>query len=282
MSIVQVRPVVVRPTKANAILQDSLSSSFEHNLWALTETTMNDNQHEQDEEEFFHHRRDHMLDYAVVVSGESELDDDDDDDAEWVDPVAREIKAQEAALRFKPNNETDDLYDKNLDDEDEAYVYKNMRGGVQESVEETYSGDREQDPTAASGSSTHIQKVYKPRRSDAVLSCPSCFNIVCMDCQRHQRYLNQYRAMFVMGVTVNWHSRLVYDREQQMLVPKPHFPHHVQPDIHSASSESEEFPIQYRQGEYFPVHCASCHTQVAALDMPDEVYHFYGCLESSY
>ncbi len=35
-----------------------------------------------------------------------------------------------------------------------------------------------------------------------------------------------------------------------------------------------------KEGEYFSVGCTNCGTQVAALDMKNEVY-FYGCLESS-
>jgi hypothetical protein len=35
----------------------------------------------------------------------------------------------------------------------------------------------------------------RPRRSDAVLSCPCCFTPLCYDCQRHDVYLSQYRAM---------------------------------------------------------------------------------------
>ena len=53
--------------------------------------------------------------------------------------------------------------------------------------------------------------MLKPRNSDAVLSCPCCFTIVCMDCQRHVKYTNQYRAMFVMHIGVAWHKRLRWD-----------------------------------------------------------------------
>ena len=32
---------------------------------------------------------------------------------------------------------------------------------------------------------------------------------------------------------------------------------------------------------YYSVHCSNCNTEVAALDMTDDVYHFFGCLVSS-
>ena len=103
-----------------------------------------------------------------------------------------------------------------------------------------------------------VVQVYKPRSSDAVLSCPCCFNIVCMDCQRHKRYVNQFRAMFVMGVVVDWNNILVYDDDQQTLVAK--------------------IVDNQQDNEYYSVECATCRTQVGALDMTDEVYHFFGCI----
>jgi hypothetical protein len=191
---------------------------------------------------------------------------------------------EEALYRLNPNNPStqDDLYDANLDDEDEAYVYKHMRGGLQESVSIIrraqanidQGGDEEGTTTSAT-----TQKMYKPRNSDAVLSCPCCFNIVCMDCQRHERYSNQFRAMFVMGIAVDWNVRLVYDNDQKVLVEKPQLPHHQQvpPDDDGYLDDN----VVIGQDEYLSVCCASCRTQVAALDMKEEVYHFYGCLESS-
>ncbi|KAL3925285.1 MAG: hypothetical protein SGILL_000510 [Bacillariaceae sp.] len=214
-----------------------------------------------------------------------------------------------------------ELYDKNLDDEDEAYVYKNLRGGVKESVrilrEQQRRQQQQESETAVMNQSnpSHNQnkkniQMYKPRGTDAVLSCPCCFNIVCMDCQRHSRYPNQFRAIFVMGITVDWHKILVYDPIHQVLVAKqdqegvPRFqhslpdavPHHdhyeqvqerkeqddslawLEEPIHSPSTVS--IP-KTKDGEYFAVECANCQTQVAALDMKEEVYHFHGCLESS-
>ena len=154
---------------------------------------------------------DHSLAFAVV-SGDSESSDgedssrhDEDEDifddcGEWA--PARDQEAEEALLRYNPSDPShaDDLYDRNLDDEDEAYVYRNMRGGLRETVivRET--------PTRATGTSepsnatesnfppSRPMQVLKPRNTDAVLSCPCCFNIVCMDCQRHQKYMNQFRA----------------------------------------------------------------------------------------
>ena len=39
----------------------------------------------------------------------------------------------------------------------------------------------------------------RAHRSDAILSCPLCFTTLCIDCQQHDKYDNQFRAMFVMN-----------------------------------------------------------------------------------
>ncbi len=46
---------------------------------------------------------------------------------------------------------------------------------------------------------------------------------------------------------------------------------------HNASSTTvEEKPVLY-----YSVHCSYCQWEVAALDMTDEVYYFYGCIASA-
>lgn len=247
----------------------------------------------------------------VVSNGETsatgELDDYEDmfsatDDEDVEDG---EVKARTHRNRNRNSKDKNLFYDENLDEEDEAYVYKHMRGGIRENVtlhtttsnecpvsapisgKSSYHGNSTDDGTT---SDTRQQKVqmFKPRHSDAVLSCPCCFNIVCMDCQKHKRYTNQYRAMFVMGVVVDWKHILVYDEIHRALVSKIEQPNAIEieqepREWHDPAevngSNNEILPA--KDGEYYAVECATCRTQVAALDMTDEVYYFHGCLESS-
>jgi hypothetical protein len=183
---------------------------------------------------------------SAVVSGDSA------DDEENI------FEEEQALYRIDPSNPStvDELYDQNLDDEDEAYVYKHMRGGIQESVKvirrTTHDGNDGEQPELVT------TQVYKPRNSDAVLSCPCCFNIVCMDCQRHEKYGNQFRAMFVMGITVDWQTRLVYDPLQQVLKVKPQLPNQVPLDTYH--DEDEESST-----EYFSVSCSSWYVSLLLL-----------------
>lgn len=100
--------------------------------------------------------------------------------------------------------------------------------------------------------------------SDAVLNCPACFTLLCLDCQRHEVYEHQYRAMFVLNCSVNMAETLKY--------PLPKSARKKQKrDQASSDAQWEEI--------YHPVKCDSCSTEVAVYDK-DEVYHFFNIVAS--
>jgi hypothetical protein len=253
-----------------------------------------------------------LHDAAIVSAGEDDVEegvdsvlpyesDDEENDNIYSDDDEDDGKQQ--VLTAQEHEADALLYDANMDDEDQAYVYQYLRGGGTTSVDPTTASSNSSDTTAvAAASSTNNrsprQKQEKhSRHSDAVLSCPACFNIVCMDCQRHEKYADQFRAMFVMGIVVHWQSLLMYDEPSQQLVPVT--PPVLVPAAVAAAEEgqqqqADQVPIVDDDGHpnynifqhggdeeiYYSVHCDNCGTQVAALDMKDEVYHFFGCLAS--
>ena len=183
--------------------------------------------------------------------------DDDDDDSN-----------RSVEMDPETPSASDPLFDSTADAHDASYVDRHLRS----------------DGATATSTTT-----------DAVLSCPCCFQIVCMDCQRHDTYQHIYRAMFVMGVTVSWDRPLEYDDVSQSLIVKPTEVSSV-PSVNSSNTEAvgttivkveaEEPSIskdrtQDKSEVYYTVRCANCETVVAALDMRDEVYHFSGCLASA-
>ncbi len=91
-----------------------------------------------------------------------------------------------------------------------------------------------------------------PVKSDGHLSCPACFTPLCYECQRHERYHTQFRAIFVMNVALS--------EKEELCVP-----------AESEASTTEEF--------FKPVVCAHCGLDVAVLD-GNEVYHFFHVLHS--
>jgi len=247
----------------------------------------------------------------------------------------------------------DHLYNPDKDDEDEAYVYKHLRHGVEENVaiRRKKSNKKEEDTGNLYGNGTSMSqqkqqsngshpssqqtkfqkqqqssnaelpsstaaanaaafnleqaKIFKPRSSDAVLSCPCCFQIVCMDCQRHERFTNQFRAMFVMNIDVRWdvHVDVDVDVDEGVDMKVNESARGEDMRNHGKSSRPNEgksengdesmsemgssvptIPTTHHNEKklvYHSVVCNSCQTEVAALDMRDEVYHFFGCLVSS-
>jgi len=57
------------------------------------------------------------------------------------------------------------------------------------------------------------RKHEKAKTSDAVLNCPACMTVICVDCQRHTTYQHQYRAMFTMNCTVDSENVLKYKKK---------------------------------------------------------------------
>lgn len=103
-------------------------------------------------------------------------------------------------------------------------------------------------------------KIPKRPTSDALLDCPACMTTICVDCQRHERYPNQYRAMFVMNCSVDYSENLTY----------PNF---------AKSSKKMKQSSEKAKEVYHPVYCNECRTQVAVYD-EEEIYHFFNVLSS--
>ncbi|KAJ3680377.1 hypothetical protein LUZ60_016655 [Juncus effusus] len=146
-----------------------------------------------------------------------------------VDPRDLVSSDDEIDYSIKP-----ELYDPNLDEVDELWVRKQRKGG-----------------------------------SDAVLSCPACFTTLCLDCQRHEKYVTQYRAMFVRNCTVKTDQILREGNQKPKQKRKKN-----SKKAHLEEDSQTEGPI------YRPVCCSVCSTEVGVLDQ-DEIYHFFNVIPSN-
>lgn len=84
---------------------------------------------------------------------------------------------------------------------------------------------------------------------------------------RHDQYVNQYRAMFVLNCLIIRDEILKYK-------PKPNKKSRGKRRrgiAEQSGNESEE------SGTYHPVRCRECNTEVAVYDQ-DEVFHFFNVL----
>ena len=160
---------------------------------------------------------------------------------------------RDAKKRVLSNDEL--LYDPNADEQDEEWVnvqrmaYRNMKISDY-NMTDLSTGERI--PT----------KVREIPKSDAILSCPGCMVTLCIDCQQHETYKNQFRAMFVMNCRTEMGEVLKYKKKKT----KRKFDKNIK-------SETVEYDV------YQPVRCESCQTEVGVYD-DNEVYHFYNVLPS--
>jgi len=157
-------------------------------------------------------------------------------------------KGDESSGPDKKKYQTDDelLYDPKMDDEDQSWV---------DDVRRSY-----QNPDKH-----HTTKQDQPKplaNSDAVLNCPACFSVVCLDCQRHSIYKTQYRAMFVINCSV------ITDELMKIPIKKK-----------GKGRKGPEKAITHPDDEYHPVRCDQCRTEIAMYDK-DEVYHFFNVVAS--
>ncbi|XP_056867864.1 LOW QUALITY PROTEIN: E2F-associated phosphoprotein [Takifugu flavidus] len=184
-----------------------------------------------------------------------------DSDSEEEDKPGSSTGRRQKQRIIKSNDEL--LYDPDEDDRDQAWVDARRR---------RYNGRNR----AVSGSKPHPRHAQALPSSDAILNCPACMTTLCLDCQRHEKYRTQYRAMFVMNCTVKPDEVLRYqtksDRKQR---------NRKRRKVETTPEEAAELtPAGMDADEtYHPVCCTECSTEVAVLDK-DEVYHFFNILAS--
>ncbi|VDM66452.1 unnamed protein product [Strongylus vulgaris] len=179
----------------------------------------------------------------------------------WDDAVKEEDKQEEETNPIKKaakqsmegaKKELPDYYDPEEDDDNEKWMQQRRK---------------------ATGLTEAAKKVKEARPridgdSDAVLSCPGCMVMLTRDCQRHEIYSGQYRAMFVENCRVEHESLKIEKtgkerRRERQKLKKMGLDPNEQP-----TAEEDLF---------LPVHCAVCSTNVAVMDH-DEVYHFFNVL----
>ncbi|XP_026869000.2 E2F-associated phosphoprotein [Electrophorus electricus] len=175
-------------------------------------------------------------------------------------------KNQRRKQRIIPTND-ELLYDPDEDDRDQAWV---------DAKRKEYRYRCQRRPT----SSVQNRKKSKPLpSSDAVLNCPACMTTLCLDCQRHEKYRTQYRAMFVMNCTVSKDEVLKYKAGKKKNRRGKKGRHDSTDTSTEAGTTDSRLAGMDEEEIYHPVKCTECSTEVAVFDK-DEVYHFFNILAS--
>ena len=118
----------------------------------------------------------------------------------------------------------------------------------------------------------------KVTESDAVLNCPGCMTLLCMDCQRHEVYKTQYRAMFSFNCRVDFGKKLQPKSSKRKGVTRRMGKEEEDDDEDHDGAGSESSKVKKKKN-YYETRCCVCNTQVAVYD-DHEVYHFFNVLSS--
>ncbi|EGZ12422.1 hypothetical protein PHYSODRAFT_336850 [Phytophthora sojae] len=150
--------------------------------------------------------------------------------------------------------EPDPLYDEQLDDADEQWVQTHF-GGARAAKSKT----------------------------DATLCCPCCFVTVCMICERHATYTNQYRATAAINCRVKKDEILAYTSSEGSRVPAS-LPFHKRQNLTEGSKATtttgQQIARLLQEDEFYPVACSDCGTMVGVFDR-EQQYHFFNALPSN-
>ncbi|XP_023234732.1 E2F-associated phosphoprotein-like isoform X2 [Centruroides sculpturatus] len=223
-------------------------------------------------------------DYVVNESSEEESDNSESSDDELQTFIREEygIKKENNIHDFE--NEMEEELNKQIKNAEETIMNKNLE---QSSIINDHSDDKVLGKNGKSTSPSNDDLLYDPNmddddqvwidnqrrlytfpncnnncnqkplpNSDAVLNCPACLSLLCLDCQRHEIYKSQYRAMFVKNCSVDTSQKLYYPIKGK-----------------------KKTANQNMQDEYYSVNCSICKTAVAVYDK-DEVYHFFNVISS--
>eukprot|EP00775_Hariotina_reticulata_P011192 gene11192-11342_t len=144
--------------------------------------------------------------------------------------------------------------------------------GSEDELEQEQAPDPLYDPFADDEDEKWAGQQRNQRHTDAILSCPGCFTTLCIDCQQHEVYHTQYRAMLTINCEVK-HDQLMRSEVQPSKQKR-------RGKRKAADSEAQPESQQDKQEDMLhPVLCAVCGTQVGAQDA-EEVVHFFHVLAS--
>ena len=124
-----------------------------------------------------------------------------------------------------------------------------------------------------SASEPGYESRFKEAQTDAILNCPCCMTLLCMDCQRHEKYQTQFRAMFVFNCKIVNDEVLKYpkDADQDKKRNKK--------NLSNLTTNFKQIDFSEREfDEYKPVKCTKCETEVGVYEEKDELYHFFNVL----
>lgn len=232
---------------------------------------------EVQKKKYFHERTDEKLsnelkepiikkDSAIPKSSNVEMNYEiEDTDSE------EELLTGVRCKKSKPQYTNDELlYDPDMDDEDQNWVNK------QRKTSKKVVSPKKPVTSFVSGSGKAPEETYLAENSDAVLNCPCCMAVLSMDCQRHEKFKTQYRAMFVFNCQIDQEKQLKYPKHEMSKKKSNKYKKQKK----EVSIQSELIDDEAEFDLFRSVTCESCNTRVGVYDEKEEIYHFFNVLAS--
>ncbi|CAM9391400.1 unnamed protein product [Hapterophycus canaliculatus] len=194
------------------------------------------------------------------------------------------------------NDDDDDTADETADDQPPTISGSKDKIG-NPGVRPPAGGQQQEGGTADKKGGVRLEGLA----TDAQLSCPLCFTTVCLECQRHAKYLNQFRAVTGINVNVKLEEFLTLDQVSggsgggggRRKGGRKNREKSATARHNSRSSDRRGVGRQPPEGGvggggeravgeeemFHPVCCGECDHIVGVYDA-DEVFHFFGVIAS--
>ncbi|KAK8799481.1 hypothetical protein WA158_006030 [Blastocystis sp. Blastoise] len=193
----------------------------------------------------------YLSDSDSEISGSSEDESDESDDSSALNnDIDMTDKEKQECNELKLNMKKDDFYDDKIDDKNTEWIKKN-------------------------------RIISKGKfKSDATLSCPGCFQIICYECQRHEKYVSQFRSVIAFHTRVDIYQNLTYQNGQYKQVPKSSTRNNWKdPSINSINNNNINNDYNNDYFYFHPVYCEECETEIGVQDS-NGMYIFYNIIEN--
>lgn len=99
-------------------------------------------------------------------------------------------------------------------------------------------------------------------------------------CCRHESYVNQYRAMFVLNCCILRDEVLKYIPKADKRSRRRKRRKGKEEKDETEEKKGEDISQETEPEIYHPVHCGECNTEVAVFDK-QEIFHFFNVLASA-
>ncbi|XP_001197735.1 E2F-associated phosphoprotein [Strongylocentrotus purpuratus] len=223
--------------------------------------------------------------------------DDDEDKKETPVEGARagdggdQDKEQAKKQHRIPTNK-DLLYDPNIDEDNQNWMNKQRAKYYPNRAPKRSHDQTSSESPSGAGNPAQPSQTPKPDKvtgatcppsipkTDAILNCPACMTTLCIDCQRHELYTNQYRAMFVMNCCIIRSEQLRYPESKNKKKKWRKKKRRHEETMEGGEADEEEGSGAAGDELFNPVKCSICNTEVGVLDK-QEIFHFFNVLSSA-